>query len=450
MKARSHPLASDGDASIVPARRFVEPALSVGYSRPLECAVLRAIVCERRKGTGRGVIAGGVAVAMLAILLSPAVAVAQETRAAEIAQKQEEKATTAAPYVPTRFERVMTSIENGFVSPGNGVFPYFGSVFSGGGFTLGAGYRQFYAREAVWEVKGLYSIKNYKLIEFGTRAPWNYNGRLTKGIRVGWRDAPQVGFYGTGMDAVKDDRVNFRIKQTYLTGDLGFRPTSWTRLDAQVSYEDIRNEEGTGSAPSIETEHDATTATGLFERLKYIHSEGTAAIDWRVSPGYTRTGGLYAVTFADYSDRDKTYSFQRLDGEVIQHVPILRETWVFSLRGRVQSVLDDDDNVPYYLLPFLGSGRTLRGYSTARFRDRHALLTSAEFRWIPSRLALDLALFYDAGEVASRFKDLDFKNVKSNWGIGVRFHGPTATPLRIEVARGSDGFHLVFASSAAF
>ncbi len=410
----------------------------------------RAIVCERRNRTGAGVIAAGLTVALSAALCSPAPAIAQESRAAEITQKQEEKAATVAPYVPTRFEKVMTDIEKSFASPPNGVFPFFGSVYSGGGFTLGAGYRRFYAREAVWEIKGLYSVKNYKMIELGTRAPWNYNSRVTKGIRVGWRDAPEVGYYGTGMDTVKEDRANFRIKQTYLAGDLGFRPTSWTRLDAQVSYEDFRNEEGAGAFPSIEFSYDATTATGLFEHLKYIHTEATAAIDWRVSPGYTRTGGFYGLTFADYSDRDKTYSFQRMDGEVIQHLPILRETWVLSVRGRVQSILDDDDNVPYYHLPFLGSGRTLRAYSTGRFRDRHSLLTSAEFRWIPSRLALDVALFYDAGKVASRLKDLDFDDLKSDWGIGVRFHGPTATPLRVEVAHGSDGLKLVFTSSASF
>jgi outer membrane protein assembly factor BamA len=396
------------------------------------------------------VVAAGLTVALSAALCWPAPAIAQESRAAEIVQKQEEKAATAAPYVPTRFEKVMTDIEQSFASPPSGVFPFFGSVYSGGGFTLGAGYRRFYAREAVWELKGLYSIKNYKMIEFGTRAPWNNNGRLTKGIRVGWRDAPEVGYYGTGMDAVKDDRANFRIKQTYLAGDLGFRPTAWTRLDAQVSYEDIRNEAGAGAFPSIESMYDPTTATGLFEHLEYLHTEASAAIDWRVSPGYSRTGGFYGVTFAGYADRDQTYSFQRLDGEVIQHLPILRETWVLSFRGRVQSILDDDDNVPYYFLPFLGSGRTLRGYSTGRFRDRHSLLTSAEFRWIPSRLALDVALFYDAGKVASRLKDLDFDNLTSDWGIGVRFHGPTATPLRIEVARGSDGLKLVFASGASF
>jgi hypothetical protein len=38
----------------------------------------------------------------------------------------------------------------------------------------------------------------------------------------------------------------------------------------------------------------------------------------------------------------------------------------------------------------------------------------------------------------------------TNWGIGARFHGPAATPLRAELAHGSDGWKLVFGSNAAF
>jgi len=382
--------------------------------------------------------------------IAPSIARGQETRTGEITKKQEEKAAKSAPYQPSGYEKLMTRIEESYISPPSGVFPYFGSVYPGGGFTLGAGYRHFYAREAVWEIKGLYSIKNYKLFEVGTRTPWNASGRWMAGLRAGWRDAPQIGYYGTGPGTSADDRANFRIKQGYGVGTVAFRPSRWTRLEAEVAYEDYRNEEGTGRAPSIETRYNPISAPGLFANLKYIHTEGTAAIDWRVSPDYTRTGGYYGVKFVDYSDRDKTYSFQRLDGELIQHLPILRETWVLSFRGRMQTTLDDDDNVPYYLLPYLGSGSTLRGYPTARFRDKHSLLTSAEFRWIPSRLALDMAFFYDAGKVTSRREDLDFNDLKTNWGIGARFHGPSATPLRIEVARGSEGWHLVFSSGAAF
>ena len=211
----------------------------------------------------------------------------------------------------------------------------------------------------------MYSIKNYKLIEVGTRTPWNNDGRWMVGIRGGWLDAPQIGYYGIGQDSTLDDRANFRIKQTYFIGEGAVRPTRWTRLEGEVAYEDYENEEGQGKAPSIETEYDAVSAPGLFQNIKYIRSQGTAAIDWRSSPGYSRKGGYYGVVMHDYADQDKTYSFRRLDGEVIQHLPILRENWVLSFRGRVQSTLGDDDIVPYYLLPSLGSGRTLRGYSTA-------------------------------------------------------------------------------------
>ena len=58
---------------------------------------------------------------------------------------------------------------------------------------------------------------------------------------------------------------------------------------------------------------------------------------------------------------------------------------MLSLRGRVDSILDETTLAPYFLLPYLGSGNTPRGYDTGRFRGRHAVLTSAEWRWIPNR-----------------------------------------------------------------
>jgi outer membrane protein assembly factor BamA len=123
---------------------------------------------------------------------------------------------------------------------------------------------------------------------------------------------------------------------------------------------------------------------------------------------------------------------------------------VVSLRGRLQTTLGDTDQVPYFLLPSLGSGSTLRGYHSWRFRDRHALLTSGEFRWIASRLALDMALFWDGGMVAPDRNQLSLGSFVSDVGVGIRFHGPATTPLRIEVAHGAEGTNIVFAASAAF
>ncbi len=221
-------------------------------------------------------------------------------------------------------------------------------------------------------------------------------------------------------------------------------------LDGAVAYEDYTIEPGLGSAPSIETIYNPVTAPGLGSSPTYLHSHGTLGIDWRPFRYYARSGGFYGVTFHNYADSDDALSFDKLDANLIQHIPIFRDTWVLSFHGRVETTLDDDDVVPFFLLPSLGSGRTLRAYSSWRFRDRHSLLGQAEFRWIPNRLGMDWALFYDIGKVAARREDLDFDGAKSNYGIGVRFHLPAVTFLRIEGARGSEGWKLVFASGAVF
>jgi outer membrane translocation and assembly module TamA len=77
------------------------------------------------------------------------------------------------------------------------------------------------------------------------------------------------------------------------------------------------------------------------------------------------------------------------------------------------------------------------------------MLINAELRWMPS-VAMDMALFYDAGKVASRRSDLDFKQMKSDVGIGARFHGLAATLLRIDLAVGSEGWRLVFSAGPVF
>ena len=386
----------------------------------------------------------------LTVLLTALPAAAQSTREEAIAQLEAEKAKQLSPPVPSPAERVIIGLKEYFIEQPGGFFPTFDSVYPGGGFTLGGGYRRFYGDRSLWAVTGLYSLKSYKRVEALTLSPDLANGRLSLGARVGWRDAPEVAFYGLGMDNTPDDRTNFRLKQTYVTGDAMFRPNGWTRLGGGVAYEDYSLESGRGTKPSIETVFTPATAPGLGDSPAFVHSQLTAAIDWRTSPGYTRTGGYYGVTLHDYADTDDVYSFDRLQADVIQHLPILRETWVISLRGRVETTLDDEDIVPYFLLPSLGSGSTLRAYPSWRFRDRHSLLMSAEWRWIPNRLGLDMAIFYDAGKVAPERSDLDFDGLKSNVGIGIRFHTLVATPLRIEMARGSEGWNLVFSGSHAF
>jgi hypothetical protein len=387
---------------------------------------------------------------ILAVMLAvPPAARAQESREAVIAAEQAEKAKRLAPYVPSRAEQFVIDFRRRMVEAPNGFYPFFGSVYSGGGFTLGTGYRRFYGDNTQWNIRGLYSLKQYKFIELSTDSLQHADGRLNARARVGWRDATQVAFYGIGPDTA-NDRTNFRLKQAYFGGDLEFRPVPLVVLAGTGLYEDYTLERGKGSSPSIEQVFTPATTPGLGANPTYLRTTASAAIDSRPVPGYARRGGLYQLTYQNYADRADTFSFDRLDADVVQHIPILRETWVISLRGAVQTTLHDSDIVPYFLMPSLGSGSTLRGYDSWRFRDRHSMLMTAEWRWIPSRLALDMAIFYDTGKVARSRNDLSFSGLKSDAGVGVRFHGPFSTPLRVEIAKGSEGFQLVFAGSAAF
>jgi len=267
----------------------------------------------------------------------------------------------------------------------------------------------------------------------------------------GWREATQVGFYGVGKDSPVEARTNYGFKQPYGSALLEFRPShAPLLLRGGFEVSEWQQTPGAGTVPSVETVYTAATLPGLGASPTYLHSQGTVGIDWRPSPGYARRGGFYGVTVHDFADPDSQFGFTQTDYEVIQHLPLVREAWVLSFRGLIETTsLKDDQQIPFFMMPSRGGGSDLRGFSSWRFRDRHGLLLQAEWRVIVSRY-LDMAVFYDAGKVASRRGDLNLDGLKDDYGLGFRLHGPLSTPMRIDFAKSKEGFAIVFGSSAVF
>lgn len=383
----------------------------------------------------------------LAALSLAAPAVAQTSRTESIAAQQAEKARDLKPRVAPKAERIVEWVKDEFIDEPSGFYPVLGSVYAGGGFALGAGYRRYYGDNTHWDAKVMQSIRNYRLLEVSTDS-WNHGGgRIDLHARAGWRDANGVPFHGLGIDS-SEDAAGFGLTQTYVGGDVAVRPAANVHLRGGLSYEDYSLGARSGSRVPIASRFTSATAPALGLDPSYLHAAASAGYDWRPSPGYARRGGLYEVRYHHYAGGPD--DFGRVEGEIVQHVPLVRENYVLSLHGVAETIVTDDAVVPFYLLSSLGGSDTLRGYGSWRFRDRHAALTTAEFRWIPNRNSVDVALFYDAGMVAPEFGDLSMRRFKSNVGIGVRFHGPRSTPMRIEVAKGSEGLRLVFAGSAPF
>jgi hypothetical protein len=261
-----------------------------------------------------------------------------------------------------------------------------------------------------------------------------------------------VGFFGTGTAATShDDRANYGFEQPYIGAKLDVMPTrKLLTLGAGAEYSQWKQKPGGGAAPSVEEVYTPDTLPGLGASINYLHTEGSVGLDWRPSPTYARRGGAYSVTLHDFADSDDRYGFRRVDYDAVQHLPLLRETWVLSLHGRVETTYGrDDQQIPFFMLPALGGGSTLRGFSSWRFRDNHSLLLQAEWRVMVNRF-LDMAIFTDAGKVTARRGDLDFDGLKSDYGLGFRFHGPLATALRVELAKSNEGLAIVFSSKAAF
>ena len=391
----------------------------------------------------------------LAILLFSAVPAAAQTastesRAAEHARQQEEKAKNTSPYRRVFFEQKLAEIEQaGGFSVVRGWFVTFGDIKQGAGVALGPAYGKLFDNGAVVIGKVTYSIRNFKLAQVYAAAPPMANGRVQISGRVRWQDAPSLAVFALGPDS-PNTRADYSETRTEVSAQAALRPVRLLRFGLGGAFERYHTG-GAGSArrPSVETLYTPAQMPGLAADPEYLHTFVSAAIDSRRGLGYSRSGTLLEATLHDYRDNaDGPYSFRRLDSIARQQIPILHGNWVIDLSVRASSTTTDDGNVvPFFLLPDLGGSSDLRGYGAYRFRDRHSIIFTGEYRWYVQEF-VDMALFYDAGKVAPRRGDLNVDDLKSNVGIGIRFHGPQTTALRIELARGDEGTRFIFAFSA--
>jgi len=392
----------------------------------------------------------------LLITLAAAPVAAQDpetsTRTATLEKAKADKAATLHPYVPSTAEKYLNYAENVLKSGQLHWHPFFDSAYAGGGFTLGGGYLNHLGSYNIVDLRGSITFSGYKRVEAQFVAPRLFGQRGALSLLGGWREATTVGFYGLGTATTSaDNRANYGFKQPYGSAVLELWPTRRLLvLRGGLEIAQWQQTPGAGSAPSVDEVYTAETLPGLGAKPTYFHAQGTAGIDWRTSPGYSRRGGFYGVTVHDFADQDSRFGFTQVDYEAIQHIPVLREAWVLSFRGAVSTTATKgDQQIPFFMLPSAGGGSSLRGFSSWRFRDRNSLLVQAEWRIMANRF-FETAIFADAGKVTSQYSDLDFHGLKTDGGFGIRFHGPIATPLRIDFAKSNEGLAIVFGASAVF
>jgi outer membrane protein assembly factor BamA len=217
------------------------------------------------------------------------------------------------------------------------------------------------------------------------------------------------------------------------------RPRPWLSLAGRVDWLTPRVDGGADDRP-IQDVFDDASAPGLARHTDFLRYEVSADVNYRQPLGNPRRGGQYVFTYSHFDDRDLgAYSFSRVDVDLQQYVPVFTERRVLALRLMTSaSDAATQNQVPFYLQRTLGGPDDLRGFRRFRFRDENLLLLQAEYRW-EIFTAVDGALFYDAGKVASRVEDIDLSDLESDYGIGFRFGTTNGVFLRVEGAFGSRG-----------
>jgi hypothetical protein len=403
-----------------------------------------------------------VAVAV-ALVVCPTIAAGQErepeTRAEELRRERGAKATQLRPPEPSKLEKALLDLEAGrlferILNPAEGLYPKFGSITAGSGFSIGPGYRapQRLGGEVDFSMFAMASMKKYWIADARMLLPRLLDERLGIDAHIQSYDFRDELFFGLGPDSARSDLVTYGMRNTIVGGAAAVRPTSWLTVSGAADFLNPHITPDRSESEPISSRFDDASAPGLADQPKFMRYVGAIDVNRREPRGNPRSGGKYVFTYQRFDDLDtNAYSFQRAEVDVQQYISLLRNRRVLALRG-LASVSDADEGarVPFYYQRALGGPDDLRGFHRDRFRDTHALLLQAEYRW-EIFTAVDGALFYDAGKVASRVEDLNLKDLESDYGIGFRFGTANSVFFRVEAAFGSrEGTHFVFRFNNVF
>ena len=384
-------------------------------------------------------------------LAAPGRAQEAESRAEELRRQREEKAKKLEPPEYSSVERWLLRLEEGrlferLLSPPEGYYPKLGNITPGSGFAAGPGYRKsrLFGGPMDMSAFAAFSTMRYWVIEGRLRMPRLARGRVAVdlfGRRSDYRHEP---FYGIGQDSDRDNETFYALKTTGAGGGVTYAPQPWLVFGGSSEFlqPDVR---GIDDDTSIEDVFNPIQAPGLGRQPNFLRHAATAEVNYRDPRPNPRRGGRYAFVFQKFVDRDQgRYSFDRVEVDLQQYVPIVRDRRVLALRAAGSFVPDDAAIVPFYLQRTLGGPDDLRGFRRFRFRDENALLLQAEYRW-EIFTAVDGAIFYDAGTLSSRPSELSLGNLDTDYGIGFRFGTKNGVFLRIEGAFGSrEGKHFIF------
>jgi hypothetical protein len=355
---------------------------------------------------------------------------------------------------PHGIEKVRQYVENSSITrrleEGEGFYPKIGGLSPGSGLAGGGGYRHHLGFTFV-DLSAAASTKAYSGVDAKMRWLQTANQSFEVSTNLTFRNNTQDDFYGLGIDSTNATRVDFAIRTTDLTAHLIGRVRPWLRVGADVGYEvpSIRSGRDDNSR-SIEEVFTDETAPGLASQPHYLHDGVFAEIDSRDAPGFPTRGGLFRTAYALWNDRTlNQYDFRRFDVQGSQFFALAPKDVIALRLSLTYANNAPGERVPFYLLPYVGGGDTVRAFREFRFRDENAGIFNVEFRHRVHKLA-HVAGFVDLGKVAHDWQDINPTHLRPAYGVGVRAGNDKHVFLRFDVAYGDGGTRVFLKFSPAF
>ena len=362
-----------------------------------------------------------------------------------------EPAAQATDQTPPAVRKVRNFIENSPIVQrlkGDGFYPRIGGLSAGSGLAGGGGYRQ-HLNWAYVDVSAAISTKSYRGIDAQVR--WVDTSRFQLANLLTFRNNTQDDFYGLGNDTTDATRTDYGIRWTDFGARGSVRIVRGFRLGADIGYfiPAVRHGRDANLLSIAQIFSDAT-APGLARQPNFEHHSVFAVSDSRDAEGFPRRGGFYRAAYAIWNDHSfGQYNFERFDITGSQFFSLPTKSVVALRLALSYTNNEPGDRVPFYLLPYVGGGDTVRSFREFRFRDENAGVFNVELRHKVHSM-VHVAGFLDFGKVAHNWQDITPTDLKKAFGVGLRAGTDAKTYFRLDVAHGDGGTRVFLKFTPSF
>ena len=327
----------------------------------------------------------------------------------------------------------------------------------GGGMGTGSGFgygvmvfdENFLGRGIRFEMPVQHSLNNYQqvgaLLNFGLLPERKIFLELT----TQYRSRPREDFFGLGGASLETGRTEFMLQDRTVGVALGTEISKNTRFDFSVGHLNTNIFAGKGSrfASTDEVFPDLPGLDRGSSLVRYGFSAKHTKLDNPFDPkkGYQLQARFFKV------DSLNSENFDFFEYGVVAD-SYLSLGGARTLAMRLVADFRHERNggqIPFYLMPSLGGGESMRGYRPFRFRDDNAIVLTLEYRY-PTAQFLDFVIFTDQGQVAPERGDFSLGGFRGSYGVGMRMKNLTGVAMRFDVARSREDTRYYFTFAPEF